>query len=86
AGCPVLISDRTPWRNLEECGVGADLPLEAPEEFQRVLEAFVEMDNKTALEYSQRAYDYAVQRTQNEVIVEQNIKMFKDVLKDEDIY
>ncbi|MCU1306574.1 MAG: glycosyltransferase [Acidobacteriaceae bacterium] len=86
AGCPVLISDRTPWRNLEECGVGADFPLEAPEEFQRVLEAFVEMDNKTALEYSQRAYDYAVQRTQNEVIVEQNIKMFKAVLKDEDIY
>ena len=28
AGLPVVISDRTPWRNLEQAGVGADLPLE----------------------------------------------------------
>ena len=28
AGCPVLVSDRTPWRNLAEAGVGWDLPLE----------------------------------------------------------
>jgi glycosyltransferase involved in cell wall biosynthesis len=84
AGCPVLISDRTPWRNLERFGVGADLPLESPERFQQVLEQFVAMDNKTALEYSQRAYDYAIHRTQNEVIVEQNIRMFKDVLKNGD--
>lgn len=29
AGTPVLISDRTPWRNLASSGVGWDLPLEA---------------------------------------------------------
>lgn len=29
AGTPVLISDRTPWRNLARAGVGWDLPLEA---------------------------------------------------------
>jgi glycosyltransferase involved in cell wall biosynthesis len=29
AGTPVLISDRTPWRNLAHAGVGWDLPLEA---------------------------------------------------------
>ncbi|MBN9364450.1 MULTISPECIES: glycosyltransferase family 4 protein [unclassified Devosia] len=29
AGTPVLVSDRTPWRNLEHAGVGWDLPLEA---------------------------------------------------------
>jgi glycosyltransferase involved in cell wall biosynthesis len=28
AGCPVLVSDRTPWRNLAQQGVGWDLPLE----------------------------------------------------------
>ena len=28
AGCPVLISDRTPWRGLREQGVGWDVPLE----------------------------------------------------------
>ncbi len=31
AGCPVLLSDRTPWRNLARAGVGWDLPLDRPE-------------------------------------------------------
>lgn len=38
AGLPVLISDRTPWRNLEERNLGWDLSLEAPERFRRVIE------------------------------------------------
>jgi glycosyltransferase involved in cell wall biosynthesis len=84
AGCPVLISDRTPWRNLEEFGVGADLPLEATERFQKVLAQFVDMDEKVAFEYAQRAYNYAVQRTQNKAIVEQNVRMFADILKNGD--
>lgn len=84
AGCPVLISDRTPWRNLEELGVGADLPLEATERFQKVLAQFVDMDDKVALEYAHRAYNYAVQRTQNKAIVEQNVRMFADILKNGD--
>jgi hypothetical protein len=28
AGCPVLVSDRTPWRALAADGVGWDVPLE----------------------------------------------------------
>jgi glycosyltransferase involved in cell wall biosynthesis len=28
AGCPVLVSDRTPWRHLAACGVGWDVPLD----------------------------------------------------------
>jgi glycosyltransferase involved in cell wall biosynthesis len=28
AGCPLIISDRTPWINLEEKGIGWDLPLD----------------------------------------------------------
>jgi glycosyltransferase involved in cell wall biosynthesis len=27
AGCPVLISDQTPWRHLQEEGAGWDIPL-----------------------------------------------------------
>ena len=34
AGCPVLISDQTAWRNLEEKGAGWDLPLDAPGRFR----------------------------------------------------
>jgi glycosyltransferase involved in cell wall biosynthesis len=44
AGCPVLISDRTPWRRLAEHNAGWDLPLERPELFRDVLRRAVEMD------------------------------------------
>lgn len=39
AGCPVLISDRTPWRDLQALGVGADLPLDDPQAFVAALTA-----------------------------------------------
>jgi len=38
AGVPVLISDQTPWRGLEQKGVGWDLPLESAERFAEVIE------------------------------------------------
>ena len=44
AGLPVIISDRTPWRNLLTAGVGADLPLENESEFVRQLERYQAMD------------------------------------------
>jgi glycosyltransferase involved in cell wall biosynthesis len=37
AGCPVLISDRTPWRGLARAGAGWDFPLEQPERFRAAL-------------------------------------------------
>ena len=44
AGLPVIISDRTPWKNLMDEGVGADLPLENESEFLRQLERYQAMD------------------------------------------
>jgi glycosyltransferase involved in cell wall biosynthesis len=43
AGLPVVISDRTPWRNLEQAGVGADLPLDNEAAFLRELATFQAM-------------------------------------------
>jgi glycosyltransferase involved in cell wall biosynthesis len=44
AGLPVVISDRTPWRNLMSAGVGADISLENEPDFLRQLEIFQAMD------------------------------------------
>jgi glycosyltransferase involved in cell wall biosynthesis len=44
SGCPVLISNQTPWQNLEQNEAGWDLPLEREELFQRALGAAVNMD------------------------------------------
>lgn len=37
-GKPVLISDQTPWKNLEAAGAGWDLPLGKPELFRQAIE------------------------------------------------
>ena len=46
AGLPVIISDRTPWKNLMAAGVGADLPLNNETEFVRQLERFEAMGER----------------------------------------
>lgn len=37
-GCPVIISDQTPWQNLEEKKIGWDIPLNSPQKFIETLE------------------------------------------------
>jgi glycosyltransferase involved in cell wall biosynthesis len=58
AGCPVLISDQTPWRGLEAQGVGWDLPLADPAAFAAVLGRCREMDAGEHAEWSARAAAY----------------------------
>ena len=43
SGLPLLISDRTPWRNLTEFNIGWDLNLDNPEEFERVIVSMFEL-------------------------------------------
>jgi len=76
AGCPVLVSDQTPWRGLEEKGVGWDLPLDRPELFQSVLQKCVEMNQEEHAKWSRRAWEYGIQITQDDKVVEQNRQLF----------
>jgi len=43
AGSPVLVSDRTPWRDLEARQAGVDLPLERPDLFAQAIDRFAAM-------------------------------------------
>jgi len=76
-GCPVLISDQTPWRNLEAEGVGWDLPLEDIGEFRRVLQQCVDGDGKWHAALSERARNYAAQRASDPAVVEANRRLFQ---------
>jgi glycosyltransferase involved in cell wall biosynthesis len=58
AGCPVLLSDRTPWRNLEQAAAGWDLPLEDTAAFRAVLGRLVEMDGPEHARLSEGALRY----------------------------
>jgi glycosyltransferase involved in cell wall biosynthesis len=76
AGCPVLISDQTPWQDLEDKGVGWDLPLSKPEMFQEVLQRCVEMNNDEYVKWSERALGYGLGVTKDDGVVEQNRELF----------
>lgn len=58
AGIPTLISDQTPWRNLEHQQAGWDLPLEE-DVWIRALEQSVRMDNQTYATWSAQAVEVA---------------------------
>lgn len=76
-GCPVLISDRTPWRDLERNGAGWDLPLDRPEAFGAVLQRCVDMGNDELRVLAQKARGYGVEKCTNKDIVQQNRSLFR---------
>jgi glycosyltransferase involved in cell wall biosynthesis len=45
AGCPALLSDATPWRDLRHHCAGYDLPLGDQSQFSQRLQEFVDMDD-----------------------------------------
>jgi len=57
--CPVIISQRTPWRNLEKEQIGWDLPLDKPEMFISAFKECIDMDENQYLQMSERASLYA---------------------------
>lgn len=61
AGCSLLISDQTPWRQLAAAGVGADLPLQVPQ-FAQAVDAFAALPAAERLAQRQRAQGYGAAR------------------------
>jgi glycosyltransferase involved in cell wall biosynthesis len=59
AGCPVIISDQTPWRNLQGAGAGWDLPLGRLDQWRKVLDECVAMDDESYQQMSKRASCFA---------------------------
>jgi glycosyltransferase involved in cell wall biosynthesis len=59
AGRPVLISDQTPWLNLQASRAGWDLPLQNPATFAAVLEQVCGMDHAAYEVYAKGAWQFA---------------------------
>lgn len=76
SGCPVIISDQTPWRNLEEKGIGWDIALDKPEQFISAIEIAAAMDMETYQVMSQTASSFALHFANNPEILEANRKLF----------
>jgi len=80
AGCPVLISDQTPWRRLQEKRVGWDIPLTAPELFERALQTCIDMDDATYQLWSSSARTYGMNVLHKDQGTELTRAMFENTL------
>lgn len=59
AGCPLLISDRTTWNDIEENNAGWTVPLEDPERWVEKIKYCLEMENEEYKEMSRSAREYS---------------------------
>jgi glycosyltransferase involved in cell wall biosynthesis len=60
SGRPVIISDQTPWRNLENKMVGFDLPLNEKGLWISSISKFVDMDQLTYDSWCKHAHQFGV--------------------------
>lgn len=77
AGLPILISDTTPWRNLQEQGIGWDLPLNNPNAFTAVLDELAAMPPDQHHQMRQNVLAWAKKKFSQRGAIEANIAIFK---------
>lgn len=79
-GCPVIISDTTPWRDLEITKAGFALSLQNAVSWQEVLQTCIDMDQEKYDVWSQGARRFAEQWLTDSKVQEQASSVFSDVL------
>jgi glycosyltransferase involved in cell wall biosynthesis len=75
-GCPVIISDRTPWKNLEQRSAGWDIPLTSPQTFASVIENCALINDEPYELLSDGAFSYAKTFVNQDDLVKKNIALF----------
>lgn len=75
SGRPVIISDKTPWKNLFAQKAGWDLPLSQPQEFTDVLNFAAAMDQEEFDKWSAGALKYGRSMINRPLFLEQYNKM-----------
>ena len=76
AGCPVIISNKTPWKILQEQGVGWDVELKN-EEIEAAFEKAISMSDSTYSEYSKNAKVFSREFSENPELLMLNLELFK---------
>lgn len=80
AGTPVLIADTTPWRNLEQAGVGWDWPLIQEERFIDSISYCAQMPAADYSAWRDRIRAYARTKLAEGDLVEANRRLFRCAL------
>ena len=77
AGLPILISDATPWRDLEDKGIGWDISLESPEEYSLAIEKAFLMSAESYKEYRESVLSWSKAMFSRSEAVNAHKTMFK---------
>jgi glycosyltransferase involved in cell wall biosynthesis len=80
AGCPVLISDRTPWRDLEALHAGWDVSLAGQDGLVTALQRCIDMNQETYARFSEGARRLARERSADAAAVAANLQLFEAAL------
>lgn len=59
AGRPVLISDQTPWNNVEKAGAGWTLPLDKPSAYVNCIQHLLSCNKEQYSQYAKAAWNFA---------------------------
>ncbi|MCB9173542.1 MAG: glycosyltransferase [Flavobacteriales bacterium] len=61
--CVVILSDKTPWRELEKIGVGFDIPLDKQDVFSKKIDYLATLSAVDFNIYTKKTYDYIINKT-----------------------
>jgi len=75
-GRPVLISDQTPWLQLDHQNAGWDISLSAPEKFAAVIENLASCNQEVFDSHAKAAWQYANNFIENSIAKQQYFKLF----------
>lgn len=76
-GIPVILSDQTPWRNLQEKSIGWDLNLSDKHKFEDVINFCAEMSFEEYSKMSKSAFKYAQFYAESEELISNTKKLFQ---------
>jgi len=78
ASTPVIISNKTPWQNLEKDKVGWELPLDKKDLFAKIITEAANMEQEQYDELSKHSQDYAFNFINDDTIKLQNDVLFNE--------
>lgn len=80
-GCPVIISDQTPWTDVAASGAGYSLPLADPKAFVDAITSLAELDQTAFVEKSKSANRYILQKINLSQAAGRYKQLFHDSIK-----
>jgi glycosyltransferase involved in cell wall biosynthesis len=75
-GTPVLIADTTPWKDLEQAGVGWDLPLDDEQQFAQKIDEAAQLAKEGRMPSRAKVRSYARARVLDPEILSANRRLF----------